>query len=319
MDWRPTASWAALQQRARLYAHIREFFSQRGVLEVETPVLSLAGNPDPQLESLAVENYLPQKRGYLHTSPEFAMKRLLAAFRQPIFQICKVFRAEEQGRWHNSEFSMLEWYRPGWSVEELQLEIVELVDHCSKNQWSTSRKLTYFQCFQQALGVDVRDMTVAELRQLAGDLTIDFVGNDDSRQGWRDLLFVHRVEPWLKQQSGLVFVVDFPAEVAALACLHHEDPGLAQRFELFINGVEIANGYNELTDSQQLRQRWHQDNQHRETRGQVPITLDENLLRAMEDGLPSSAGVALGLDRLLMMIDDASHIEQVICFPSGSA
>lgn len=311
-DWRPGISRAALAARADLMARVRTFFAQREVLEVDTPLLASFTVTDPALEALAVTtgSVLSTSR-FLQTSPEFAMKRLLAAGSGPVYQLGKAFRDGEAGRRHNPEFTMLEWYRPGYSLAALIEEVAALVCECLGRQNWYERP--YRDLFLEMLDLDPHDATGEELATVASrhmdvtDLTLD-------RDGWLDLLMSHCVEPRLVDE-GLIFVTDYPASQAALAIV--EERGgvpVAARFELFVDGMELANGYRELQDSAELERRAARDNRWRRVNGQAPRELDPRLLAAMEAGLPDCSGVALGFDRMLMLLLGADALGDVLPF-----
>lgn len=317
--WRPSASLEAIQTRAEVLAAIRGFFQQRGVLEVETPICSIHGTTDPALNSLTTRYTGPGapqgQRLYLHTSPEFPMKRLLAAGCGAIYQICRVFRDGEAGRLHNPEFTLLEWYRPGFDHHHMMEEVADLVNVLLP-QPRPVEKITYGALFQRYLSVDPHRTTADELRQCAlvhhvpGADTLELAECD----GWLDLLLTHLIEPELGR-GRLTFVYDYPASQASLARLQDGDPAVAQRFELYMAGMEIANGFYELTDAQEQRRRFEADRAVRQQEGQTEMPLDEYLLVALEAGLPDCSGVALGIDRLLMCLTGASHIREVLAFP----
>jgi lysyl-tRNA synthetase class 2 len=315
--WRPSASHEALHGRARLLARIRAYFAEAGVLEVETPLLSRAAVTDPNLESIATApSALGEPQHYLNTSPEFAMKRLLAAGSGAIYQICKAFRAGEAGRLHNPEFTLLEWYRPGFDHHRLMDEVAELVKYLAPQQdeFSAMEKLTYAGCFQTCLGIDPLTVTVSELLACARAHGLGEVGLDtDDRDGWLDLLMSHAIQPQLGR-GKLTFVHDYPASQAALARLLPDDKRVAARFELFMAGVEIANGFHELRDPREQRARFEADLHKRRQQGQAVVPMDENLLAALQAGLPDCAGVALGLDRLQMVLMGANSLKAVIAF-----
>ncbi len=323
-SWRPTASLDLLRQRASLLNCIRAFFAQRQVLEVETPLLSQATVTDLHLDSMVVELH-DSKRRFLQTSPEFAMKRLLAAGSGPIYQICKAFRRDEAGQRHNPEFTMLEWYRPGFDDQLLMAEIEALVCTCAEqsdngsSDWAVSgfERISYRDLFLSRLDIDpfaASDQQLIDLarQQTASDhLTL-------SRDDALNLLMAVVIEPALQAP---VFVTDFPASQASLAATELTDDGyrVARRFELFIRGMEIANGYLELTDAQEQARRFAADNQRREQGGLPVQPVDEFLLAALASGLPDCAGVALGFDRLLMLISDRQRIAEVISFDDNNA
>lgn len=312
-SWRPTTAPARLKARAGLLRDIREFFSNRGVMEVETPLISKAGNTDPQIQSIRTDN-----GGYLRTSPEFALKRLLAAGSGDIFELGRVFRAGESGRSHNPEFTMLEWYRTGFSYHQLMDEVAELVRHCANgkfDQWP-QQKLSYLQLFQQTIDIDPFNADIQVLSARAKEHGIDDIDLD--RTQWLDLLIGMVIQPALPRDC-LTFVYDFPVEQAALARIRKGSPSLAERFELYLGQTELANGYQELTNPDEQRQRFISDNRQRSQSGLDSCVIDTRLLNAMEHGLPECAGVALGVDRLLMAICGADSINEVTAFPFSRA
>lgn len=310
-DWRPTATRARLEARARLLARLRAFLTARGVLEVETPIASRAGNPDPAIDSLQVASPGGASR-WLATSPEFAMKRLLAAGSGPIFQITRAFRAGERGRYHNPEFTLLEWYRPGLDHHALMDEVAELI---SALGLPTPVRRNHGAAFAEATGVDphrASDAVLLELAQEAAGRAA--IGADASRGLLLDVVFSHRVAPALgRGRPCLLF--DYPAVQCALARVRPGPVPLAERFELFVDGVEIANGYHELTDAGEQRRRFEVEREARRRAGRPSPPLDGALLAALQAGMPEGAGVALGVDRLLMALTGAGHIDEVLAFP----
>ena len=315
-DWRPVATLDALRARAALYALIRRFFAARGVLEVETPIASRAAVTDPALESLVTHWHGPGGGPlYLHTSPEFPMKRLLAAGSGPIYQICKVFRDGERGRRHHPEFSLLEWYRPGWDACALMDEVAELVREALGAPGLAAERIPYRALFLGRLGIDpwaagpetLRRLAIEQAVPGAADLALD-------RDGWLDLLLTQRIEPQLGR-GCLTFVTDYPPSQAALARIRPGPIPVAERFELYLEGVELANGFQELTDAAAQRARFAADLAERRARGLPEPPLDEALIAALTAGMPETAGVALGLDRLLMARLRADHIDAVLAFP----
>ncbi|WP_116367970.1 EF-P lysine aminoacylase EpmA [Parahaliea mediterranea] len=313
MPWQPGAGLDQLRARAGLLATLRRFFDERGVLEVETPLLCSAGITDPAIEPLIVGEgrSVAAAPRYLQTSPEYAMKRLLAAGSGPIYQIARAFRDGEAGARHNPEFSLLEWYRPGFDHHALMDEVAALVCAClGQRPW---RKLSYRALFVDSIGIDPFSASSAQLETQAraahdlGDLAGD-------RDFWLDVLLTHQVEPWLAGQ-GLCFVYDYPATQAALSRIVTVDGvAVGQRFELYIDGVELANGYCELTDASEQRARFIADNERRRALGQAPRPIDERLLAALDAGLPACSGVALGVDRLLMLATGETDIRRVLAF-----
>lgn len=313
-SWQPAASVDVLRARARMLAGIREFFAERDVLEVETPILSHAGNTDPHLESFSVT--LPGgMRRYLHTSPEFAMKRLLAAGSGAIYQVARVFRADERGRLHNPEFSMLEWYRPGWDHHQLMTEIDELLRRLIGTP--AADRITYAEAFTTYCAIDPHEADIEILRAVSSQRGIQLIDADAAhltRDEWLDLLLSHVVAPALGRDRA-VFIYDFPANQAALARVRPGVPAVAERFELLLDGVELANGFHELVDAVEQRRRFAVDLATRRATGLDEVPLDESLLAALEAGLPACAGVALGLDRLLMRICSEADLGAVLAFP----
>lgn len=319
MSWHPSANRQMLAARAALLAGMRQFFSRTGVMEVETPVCSAHATTDPALKSLETVFTGPGaptgKRFYLHTSPEFPMKRLLAAGSGPIYQICKVFRDGESGRLHNPEFTLLEWYRPGYDLDAMMRETVELVNSLLPQSRSVNR-LSYGEAFRYYLGFDPHAASAGELQQIA--VRAGIVGAEalalSDRDAWLDLLLTHAVEPYLGR-GDLTLLYDYPATQAALARVRPGDPAVAERFELYAEGVELANGFHELADVQEQRRRFEADLMRRQKEELDAVPMDENLLAALESGLPDCCGVALGVDRLLMLSAGAGHIDEVLAFP----
>lgn len=322
-EWRPTASPDALRLRARLNRLIREFFHARGVLEVETPILSQAGNSDPNIESLRTHFTGPATAGprerWLRTSPEYPLKRLLAAGLGDCYELGRVFRNGEAGRRHNPEFTMLEWYRVGWDQHRLMDEVADLVAAALAlgGRSASIRKLTYSELFGQHAGVDPHRADVDALRGVLGDLRIDADGL--LRDDWLDLILTHRIEPAMQAAGGIILVHDYPASQAALARIRPGDPPLAERFECYVGGVELANGYHELADADEQRARFMADLGRRRGRGGTEPPIDERLLAALSHGLPACAGVALGVDRLLMVMRGCEAIGDVVAFPFDGA
>jgi lysyl-tRNA synthetase class 2 len=311
--WQPSASRTALLARQSLYQTIRQFFAEQGVLEVDTPIIGQAPVSDPNIDVMSIDLVHTGAQRYLHTSPEYAMKRLLCAGSGDIYQICKVFRAGEAGQRHNPEFTMLEWYRVDWSLSQLMGEVATLVQQVLVDRWPTLPVVhfNYAEAMQQFVGIDVHRATDGELMAIGISLAGQNLGL--GRDGWLDIIMSHQVEPALPQDT-LVFIDDFPASQAALAQITTNAAGVlvAQRFELFFNGTELANGYFELTDPAEQRQRFQQERERGTLDFERP--LDENLLAALASGLPSCAGVAMGLDRLLMHQQQASSIAEVLSF-----
>jgi lysyl-tRNA synthetase class 2 len=318
-DWQPAASLARLQARARLNRTLRAFFEARGVLEVETPLLSHAIGTDPNLHPVTAayqaHPQAPPDTLYLQTSPEFAMKRLLAAGSGPIYQLGKAVRNGEQGARHNPEFTMLEWYRPGFSLEQLMDEVEALINAALGPQVCARR--TYRELFLQHLDVDPHMATVQSLAPLIRQ-HLELHGEESHRDTLLDLLYSQVIEPALQAPT---FIYDYPASMAALSRVRTDAAGtrVAQRFELVIGGMEIANGYDELVDAAEQQQRFDNDQALRRARGQPKYPVDARLLAALQHGLPACAGVALGVDRLLMLQTGARNIAEVLSFPYARA
>ncbi len=306
VQWRPSAQLSSLRLRNQIIHAIRNFFLARGVLEVETPLLSSTTATDPHIASMSVGPW------FLQTSPEFAMKRLLAAGSGCIYQLCKAFRCEEQGRLHHPEFTILEWYRVGFNHHQLMDEIDELLQLVLQTQ--KSDRVTYQEIFQHYLGVNPHSAKVQELQQLAITQGIQLNTADPAQKDfWLHVLLSHCIEPYLGQERP-VFITDFPASQAALAKIRPGKPPVAERFELYFRQVELANGYHELTDAAEQKRRFVADNQKRHKLGLAQIPNDEALLAALSHGLPACAGVALGVDRLIMLAAQAQSIAEVVSF-----
>jgi lysyl-tRNA synthetase class 2 len=322
-SWQPTASLKNLQLRAEIFQKIRAFFAERKVLEVETPLLSHATVTDLHLQSFIThyhaesqleeseprapasahpsngERSLAAQKSrslYLQTSPEYAMKRLLASGSGAIYQICKAFRNDgEFGRFHNPEFTMLEWYRPGFDHHELMNEVDELLKAVLNTQ--PAERVTYSELFARYVGIDPH--------------TASF---DGDRNHHLQLIMNEKIEPHLGRNQP-TFVYDFPATQAALAKIRPGNPPVAERFEVYIEGIELANGFHELTDAHEQQQRFHADLLQRQKINYPPVPIDEHLLAALQHGLPHCAGIALGIDRLVMIAAKAKAVEEVISFP----
>jgi len=321
-DWQPTAAFDALRLRARVNALIRAFFAARGVLEVETPVLSRAGNTDPNIASFSLQ-FSGRTDGaartrWLRTSPEFPLKRLLAAGLGDCYELGRVFRDGEAGGRHNPEFTMLEWYRTGWDhlrlIDEAATLVQEALALVSRNAGIV--KLSYRDLYSQRLGLDPMLASEEQLRNALGDIRIDPAGL--TRDDWLDLLMTHRLQPsFLNDQ--LLAVYDYPASQCALARIRHDNPPVAERFELYLGQLELANGYHELAEANEQRTRFRHDHAIREMRGHAEPPLDESLLAALQHGLPACAGVALGVDRLLMAMLGTDRIGDVLAFDFSHA
>ncbi len=315
-DWRPAAALETLALRARLLAEVREYFAAAGVMEVETPVLAVAPVTDVHLASL-VTRVAGRGEFYLQTSPEYAMKRLLAAGAPDIYQIGRVFRDGERGAQHNPEFTLIEWYRRGFDLDALMRDCAQLLARLlgTRRKLDTPQYLTYREAVSEFAGVDALEATPAELRACVGRHSIDAPREaPEDRDFWLDLLMSTVVGPRLGA-GRLCFLHDYPASQAALARLNPRDPRVARRFEIYLEGVELANGFHELTDASEQRARFERDLGERSRRGMPGVPLDERLLAALQHGLPDCSGVALGFDRVAMLAAGARRIEEVIAFP----
>lgn len=315
-QWQPSSSNQHLRKRAAIIRQIRDFFYQRNVLEVDTPLLSQASVTDVHLSSFSTEFVGPGfAKGltlYLQTSPEFAMKRLLAADLGAIYQLGKAFRNEEAGRHHNPEFTMLEWYRPGFDHFDLMNEISELLTVVLGTK--EVERFTYQQAFEQVLKIDPLSASLAQLQhvcQLQG--FGDIAANETDRDTLLQLLFSMCVETQIGQTIPC-FVYHFPASQAALAKLCPEDNQVAERFELYYKNMELANGFHELTDAAEQLKRFNADNSKRRAAGRSEVPIDRNLIAALESGIEPCAGVAIGIDRLIMLALECSHIKEVLSF-----
>lgn len=308
MTWQSSASLIAIQQRARVYRQIRAFFDVRECLEVDTPLLSPTTNTDVNIESIKALN-LGQTR-YLQTSPEFAMKRLLAAGSGAIYQICHAFREGEKGRRHNPEFTLLEWYRIGFDYQQLMDEMECLIDDIS-GESNGYQRISYRQLVLDHIGFDIDKVELSKLQEVVDQLVPGTSISELDVDQCLDLLISLVIAPKMK---GYIFVYDYPVSQAALARVKASDPTVAERFELFYNGLELANGFSELCDSNQQRLRFEEDNTRRLDAGLERYPVDEHLLSALSSGLPECAGVAIGLDRLLMVLLSEDSIDRVLSF-----
>ena len=320
-DWKPTANLKALRLRADLYALLRRFFAERGVLEVETPVMSSAGNTDPNIESFALRFDGPRAAGeatrWLRTSPEYPLKRLLAAGVGDCYELGRVFRNGEAGKRHNPEFTMLEWYRVGLDHHQLMDEVSELIKSALTlaGRRATVRETSFRQLYQDKFGFDPMLAPEDQLRSPLQVYAIDPAGL--TRDDWLDLLMTHLIQPTIPT-SRILLVYDYPASQCALARVRPGDPPLAERFEVFLGPLEVANGYHELNDAAEQRQRFDADLARRRARNASMPGVDERLLAGLPK-LPPCAGVALGVDRLLMALMGTEKIADVLAFPFDRA
>jgi elongation factor P--(R)-beta-lysine ligase len=318
-SWRPTATRTMLEQRALLLARARGFFADGGVLEVDTPMVVNAPVTDVHIHSARVDLGPAATRPYfLHTSPEYAMKRLLAAGSGDIYQICHVVRGFERGRLHNAEFTLVEWYRIGFTLEDLMSEVDALVRALLGPVATrhSSERISYREAFLRELSLDPFTASVSELQGEARKL--GFAAPDAQRDELLELLMGAAVGPRLGSKA-LTFVHGYPATQAALASLDPHDPRAALRFELYCDGVELANGFHELASAPEQRARFNKDIAERQRAGLPTFAPDEFLLAALAHGLPECSGVALGFDRTLMLATGAQTIDAVLTFPTESA
>jgi lysyl-tRNA synthetase class 2 len=321
-DWHPAASLSLLRHRARMLADIRRFFAACQVLEVETPLLCQAGVTDPHLHAFTTGYRKPGSPHtstlYLQTSPEYAMKRLLAAGYGSIYQISKAFRNEESGRQHNPEFSLLEWYRVGFDLAALIGEIDALINSLFEDQpaLAASERYEYTELFERYIGVDPLTADLDGLRVAADRLGLAEAASvcGDSRANWLDYLFSLKIQPQLGQ-GRLSFVQGYPACLPSLARTRPADARIVERVEVFLDGMELGNGYHELADPVEQQARFDAGLRERQRLGLPLPDRDERLLAALRHGLPDCSGVAIGLDRLLMARLGLPSLEAVLCFP----
>jgi len=330
IDWRPSASRARLAERAALLAATRDFFGARGLLEVETPMLVGAAVTDTHLESVPAR--VGARTMHLHTSPEYAMKRLLAAGSGDIWQLCRVARGDERSRLHNPEFTLLEWYRCGWSMAQLIEEVAALFDALCVRAGAAPRPLVvrrYADAFRDLFGIDpltASDAALAALARDAGleDGTADMAGDPGdgadapTRDDLLDFLVGAKLGPTLGRGEWLA-LTHWPASQAALARLDTDDPRTALRFEVYADGIELANGFEELADPREQAARFAADNAARRARGLPEHAVDGRLLAALAAGLPPCSGVAVGFDRTVMVATGARSIDEVIAFTTEQA
>ena len=319
-DWQPVCSVGLLRLRAAILAEVRDFFSSRKVLEVETPLLSHHVGTDPNLSFFDCQFEFTSKPSqlFLQTSPEFAMKRLLASGSGSIFQICKAFRNGELGRYHNPEFTLLEWYRVGFDLDDLMTEIVQLMELLLRDRVKINKvlKINYRDIFFQYTGLDALDFSLNSYRACAEKLNLpDAAGlcGEDHPQ-WLDYLFSEVVQTAM-QQDCLYLIYNYPACLPSLARHCVSEPALVERVELFFAGIELGNGYFELTDVEIQEQRFDQEIRFRDVHGLPPVAKDRRLLAALQSGLPDCSGMAIGLDRLLMLASGQKSIAQTLAFP----
>ncbi len=318
LDWGPVPTIDHLRERAKIIADVRLFFAKRKVLEVETPLVGAYSVTDPHMDAIKTESPFGVPASYyLQTSPEYAMKRMIAAGFGSIFQICKSFRRGEKGSRHNPEFTMLEWYRPGFDHFDLMDEVSELM--CMVLSCQPVRQMTYRQLFEQYLNIDPHSENSTSLERIARE-QIDIQMQSENKDDWLNVLMTEIIEPQIGIEAPL-FIYNYPASQCALAkvVLDGEGVPVAERFELYFRGVELANGYHELTDSNEQRRRFKKDQDLRQRLNRVDIAIDKNFMAAIDSGLPACAGVAMGMDRLIMTALELDTIDDVLSFPIDRA
>lgn len=310
LSWRPTATVDIIKQRAILLRQIRDFMTCRDILEVDTPILSHFANSDPYVQSMFTTNANDREISlYLHTSPEFCLKRLLAADLGSIYQIAHVFRDEDSGKKHNIEFSMLEWYRVGFDYYQLMDDVTDLLLDIGLTK---PKKLTCAEAFLEVLQIDPHTADLNQLQNIGE--SYGWGADSDDRHALLDYIFSEAVIKKINNDGQPLIIYDYPECMAALATIKPEKSHLAERFELFINGMEIANGFNELCDTNEQRQRFEMELKIRKDKGLPELPIDGHFLAALESGLPKTAGIAVGIDRLLMVLSGKDDIKEVITF-----
>ncbi len=311
-DWKPGASADNLRARAEILANIRQFFANKNVLEVETPLLARTTATDVYIQSLKIVDQLVDapEPFFLQTSPEYAMKRLLGSGAGPIYQICKAFRQGESSNRHNPEFTMLEWYQPGYSMEDLMEEVEQLIDSILAS--GRIPRLTYRELFQEHLDFDPHSISLKSLKDVTKK-HMELSSDQLSKTDYLQLLLANSIEPVMPANC---FIYDYPVDQCALAVIENDEVGesVAKRFELFCGGMEIANGYFELVDPVEQRTRFETDRQSRKSLSLPEYPIDEKLLAALEHGIPQCSGVALGIDRLVMLATGSTDIRDVLSF-----
>lgn len=325
MSWQPSMSWKNAQRRSEVIAQIRAFFLSKNVVEVETPLLTSSTVTDVHLDAFATQyQYSPDSHCdqssvlYAQTSPEFAMKRLLASGYGCCYQICKAFRHEQHGRFHNPEFTMLEWYRLGFDHLKLMEEVAELLQltlGCSQVE-----RITYQELFIRELNIDPLRTNKKQLMTIISDHNklSDWLQIEECVDTLLQFVMAELIEPKIGKNVPC-FVYNFPASQASLAKISCTDSSVAERFECYYKGIELANGFHELTDANQQQSRFQRDNEMRLQLGKPQQEIDQHFISALDSGLPSCAGVALGIDRLVMLALSADSIDQVLTFPITNA
>lgn len=322
--WKPACDLKQLRLRAQMLSNIRGFFDRRSVLEVETPLLCQATGTDPQLDFFSAEYHFAPKNKtmYLQTSPEFAMKRLLAAGSGSIFQICKAFRNGESGRFHNPEFSILEWYRIDFTLWQLIDEVIDLLTEVLNEHYvvESVEKISYVDAFEKVTGLNALEFCQESYALYASQNSINdaIICCENDHSMWLDFIFSYKVQPALKDLD-ICIVYGYPAIQSSLARINSENSAIADRFEVFIKGIEIGNGFFELSDAEEQENRFKQENKARSLKGLVAVEKDKLFLDALKFGLPDCSGIALGLDRLLMVMTNTQALSDVIAFPLDRA
>ncbi len=306
-NWQPTASIQVLKKRSQILRKIREFFYAQNIIEVETPLLALYGVTDPYNDNF--ECYYYGKKYYLQTSPEYHLKRLLAAGTPDLFQLSKAFRNESSGKHHNCEFTILEWYRLGFDYQQLIVDVLNLVSKIMPN--IKIAKFTYAELFKKYCNINPFESTTEQLKYYA--ITTKIVERDlqMDKDAWLSLIMSHCIEPKLRSEKKCVVIYDFPKSQASLAVI---DGDIAKRFEVYINGIELANGFEELLDYKEQELRFKSDNVQRLKESKSAMAIDKYFIDSLKAGLPQCSGVALGVDRLIMAALDISDIKQVLSF-----
>jgi len=317
MSWQPTTTQQTRQLRAQMLHDIRAFFLRRHILEVETPALSQAGNTDPFIESLTVKQSTEKR--YLHTSPEYPMKRLLAAGSGDIYQICKVWRAGESGRNHNPEFTMLEWYRVGFHYHQLIQEVAELLLSLLPELEKDTQIISYEKLFLDHFNINPHQTSQQQLAACVQKNISGLATDNLDQQALLDALLTHCVEPTFNK-NALTFVIDYPAKQSALAQIRRDENfSIAERFEVYLGSSELGNGYQEEINYKRNLEILETENAQRKNQKQALVNQDKYFLQAIKAGIPASSGVAIGIDRLLMILADVNSIQEVINFPWENA
>jgi lysyl-tRNA synthetase class 2 len=308
-SWKPNASLDIIRKRAAILWQIRDFMDRYDILEVDTPILSHFAVSDPYIQSLKTANVFEKETPlYMQTSPEFCMKRLLAAGTESIYQIAHVFRDEESGKRHQTEFTMLEWYRLGFDYYQLMDDVAELLIEVGLSQ---PGRMTYAEAFLETVQFNPHTADLKQLQETGGQ---HGWGNDsEDRHALLDYIFSEAVLKNIDNTQPL-FIYDYPECMAALATIKEDSPRVAERFELFINNIEIANGFNELCDASEQKQRFESELESRKEQGLSSMPIDPHFIAALNSGLPKTAGVAVGIDRLLMALCGKDDIKEVITF-----